>query len=67
MAKDRSTQHGNPLSEFGTYQCSFDDCQITLLGLVIVLGNFTTLIYYDPNFLTEKEDAPGPPQWVYFT
>ena len=67
VAKDRGTQHGKHLLELWTYQCSSDACQITLSGLAIVLANFTTLIYYDPHFLTDKEDAPGPPQWVYFT
>ncbi|KAI0713131.1 Choline/ethanolaminephosphotransferase [Cerioporus squamosus] len=40
---------------------------ITLTGLCLVLGNFATLIYYDPKFLTEKEGADGPPNWIYFT
>jgi hypothetical protein len=25
------------------------------------------MLYYDPHYLTEKEGASGPPQWVYFT
>lgn len=33
----------------------------------MVLINFATLVYYDPNYLAEKGGADGPPQWVYFT
>ncbi|KAG2144675.1 CDP-alcohol phosphatidyltransferase-domain-containing protein [Suillus bovinus] len=40
---------------------------ITLLGLCIVVFNVITLLYYDPLYLTEKDGAPGPPQWIYFT
>ncbi|OJA19270.1 hypothetical protein AZE42_04494 [Rhizopogon vesiculosus] len=40
---------------------------ITLLGLCIVLFNILTLLYYDPLYLTEKDGASGPPQWIYFT
>ncbi|KAK7695143.1 hypothetical protein QCA50_002333 [Cerrena zonata] len=40
---------------------------ITLSGLCMVLINFATLVYYDPNYLAEKGGATGPPQWVYFT
>ncbi|KAH9932117.1 Choline/ethanolaminephosphotransferase [Epithele typhae] len=40
---------------------------ITLTGLCLVLTNFATLLYFDPKFLTDKEGAEGPPQWVYFT
>lgn len=36
-------------------------------GLCMVLLNFLTLLYYDPAYLTEKESAEGPPQWIYFT
>ncbi len=41
--------------------------KITLTGLSLVLANFATLVYYDPKFLTEKEGADGPPNWIYFT
>jgi len=40
---------------------------ITLSGLLIVVANFATLLYYDPHYLTEKDGATGPPQWIYFT
>ncbi|KAG2356867.1 hypothetical protein BDR07DRAFT_1422139 [Suillus spraguei] len=40
---------------------------ITLLGLCIVAFNVITLLYYDPLYLTEKDGAVGPPQWIYFT
>lgn len=40
---------------------------ITLLGLCIVVFNVVTLLYYDPLYLTEKDGATGPPQWIYFT
>ncbi|KAG0706676.1 CDP-alcohol phosphatidyltransferase-domain-containing protein [Suillus ampliporus] len=40
---------------------------ITLLGLCIVVFNVSTLLYYDPLYLTEKDGATGPPQWIYFT
>lgn len=40
---------------------------ITLLGLCIVAFNVVTLLYYDPLYLTEKDGATGPPQWIYFT
>ncbi|KDR86099.1 hypothetical protein GALMADRAFT_235335 [Galerina marginata CBS 339.88] len=40
---------------------------ITLTGLSIVFFNFFTLLYYDPMYLTEKNGAEGPPQWVYYT
>lgn len=40
---------------------------ITLLGLCIVVFNVVTLLYYDPLYLTEKDGAIGPPQWIYFT
>ncbi|KAF4573669.1 hypothetical protein EYR36_008187 [Pleurotus pulmonarius] len=40
---------------------------ITLSGLCLVLLNFLTMLYYDPNYLTLKGGASGPPQWVYFT
>lgn len=53
--------------ELRACRCSLDDCQITLSGLMIVLVNFATMMYYDPHYLNDKEDAPGPPQWVYFT
>lgn len=43
------------------------DWQITLLGLLIVVTNFATMLYYDPHYLTEKDGATGPPQWIYFT
>ncbi|KIP05510.1 hypothetical protein PHLGIDRAFT_128827 [Phlebiopsis gigantea 11061_1 CR5-6] len=36
-------------------------------GLMMVVLNFATLLYYDPAYLIEKEGAGGPPQWVYFT
>ncbi|KIK62271.1 hypothetical protein GYMLUDRAFT_42209 [Collybiopsis luxurians FD-317 M1] len=39
---------------------------ITLSGLCIVIINFITLLYYDPNYLTEKGGAYIP-QWIYFT
>ena len=41
--------------------------QITLSGLCLVLLNFATLMYFDPDYLSEKEGASGPPRWVYFT
>lgn len=41
--------------------------QITLSGLVMVLINFATLIYYDPDYLSEKGGATDPPRWIYFT
>ncbi|KAG5728742.1 hypothetical protein E4T56_gene18606 [Termitomyces sp. T112] len=40
---------------------------ITLTGLIIVIINFLTMIYYDPLYLTEKGGATGPPNWIYFT
>ncbi|GJE98858.1 choline/ethanolaminephosphotransferase [Phanerochaete sordida] len=40
---------------------------ITMSGLCMVLLNFATLLYYDPGYLTEREGAEGPPQWIYFT
>lgn len=40
---------------------------ITLSGLLIVCINFSTMLYYDPLYLTEKGDASGPPNWIYFT
>lgn len=40
--------------------------QITLSGLSIVILNFMTLIYYDPDYSTEKGGAQVP-QWIYFT
>ncbi|KAF7971030.1 hypothetical protein HWV62_22229 [Athelia sp. TMB] len=40
---------------------------ITLSGLLIVVVNFATMLYYDPHYLTEKDGAHGPPQWIYFT
>lgn len=44
---------------------------ITLTGLSIVLLNFSTLLYYDPLYLTEKDATDGRPhelpQWIYFT
>ncbi|CAL1694727.1 unnamed protein product [Somion occarium] len=40
---------------------------ITLSGLCMVLLNFAMLIYYDPEYLSEKGGADGPPHWVYFT
>ena len=33
----------------------------------MVVINFATLVYFDPEYLAEKEGASGPPQWVYFT
>ncbi len=41
--------------------------QITLTGLMIVIINFATMLYYDPVYLTEKGGAVGPPQWLFFT
>lgn len=41
--------------------------EITLLGLSLVGFNFLTLLYYDASYLTEKDGANGPPQWIYFT
>lgn len=38
-----------------------------MLGLCIVVFNVVTLLYYDPLYLTEKDGATGPPQWIYFT
>lgn len=32
-----------------------------------MLANFATLLYYDPKYLTEKDGAEGPPNWIYFT
>ncbi|KAF8586240.1 choline ethanolaminephosphotransferase [Ramaria rubella] len=40
---------------------------ITLLGLCIVMINFATLLYYDPQFLAEYGGANGPPHWIYYT
>ncbi|KAI0079539.1 choline ethanolaminephosphotransferase [Panus rudis PR-1116 ss-1] len=40
---------------------------ITLCGLCMVLLNFATLVYYDPEYLSDKGGAEGPPRWVYFT
>jgi len=40
---------------------------ITLTGLSLVFMNFLTMVYYDPQFLTPKQGAVGPPQWVYYT
>ncbi|EGN93675.1 hypothetical protein SERLA73DRAFT_189407 [Serpula lacrymans var. lacrymans S7.3] len=40
---------------------------ITLLGLLIVVFNLGTLLYYDPLYYTEKDGATGPPRWIYFT
>ena len=44
-----------------------DFLQITLSGFCLVLLNFATLMYFDPDYLSEKEGASGPPRWVYFT
>ncbi|OCH95703.1 Choline/ethanolaminephosphotransferase [Obba rivulosa] len=40
---------------------------ITLSGLCMVLLNFTTLLFYDPEYLAEKGGATGPPRWIHFT
>ncbi|KAI0783172.1 Choline/ethanolaminephosphotransferase [Abortiporus biennis] len=40
---------------------------ITLSGLCMVLINFATLIYFDPEYLSEDGSSNGPPHWVYFT
>lgn len=40
---------------------------ITALGLGLVVFNLSTLFYYDPQYLTERDGATGPPKWVYFT
>ncbi|THH31035.1 hypothetical protein EUX98_g3163 [Antrodiella citrinella] len=40
---------------------------ITLSGLMMVLINFATLIYYDPDYLSERGGATDPPRWIYFT
>ncbi|KAF8636169.1 hypothetical protein AX17_003741, partial [Amanita inopinata Kibby_2008] len=41
---------------------------ITLTGLFIVFINFLSLLYFDPEYLTQKRGAPTvPPQWLYFT
>ncbi|KAG8984872.1 hypothetical protein FRB94_010715 [Tulasnella sp. JGI-2019a] len=40
---------------------------ITFLGLCLVLTNLATMIYYDPQYLTEKGGATGPPNWVYYS
>ncbi|KAF8715619.1 hypothetical protein AX14_012562 [Amanita brunnescens Koide BX004] len=41
---------------------------ITLTGLSIVFLNFISLLYYDPEYLTQKHGAPSPPpNWLYFT
>ncbi|KAK2465438.1 hypothetical protein APHAL10511_002792 [Amanita phalloides] len=41
---------------------------ITLTGLLIVFLNFLSLLYYDPEYLTQKHGAPSPPpNWLYFT
>ncbi|KAG9020516.1 hypothetical protein FS837_008135, partial [Tulasnella sp. UAMH 9824] len=40
---------------------------ITALGLGLVVFNLSTLFYYDPQYLTEKDGATGPPKWVYFS
>lgn len=46
-----------------------DRCdQITLTGLFIVFLNFLSLLYYDPEYLTQKHGAPSPPpNWLYLT
>jgi ethanolaminephosphotransferase len=41
--------------------------QITLSGLIIVVLNFTSLLLYDPAYVTQKGGATGPPKWLYFT
>jgi ethanolaminephosphotransferase len=38
-----------------------------LTGLCLVVANLATMVYYDPNYLTEKGGATGPPNWIYFT
>ncbi|TDL26422.1 Choline/ethanolaminephosphotransferase [Rickenella mellea] len=40
---------------------------ITLTGLSLVFINFLTMLVCDPAYLTPKEGAAGPPQWLYFT
>ncbi|KAJ3483154.1 hypothetical protein NLI96_g6509 [Meripilus lineatus] len=40
---------------------------ITLSGFCLVLLNFATLMYFDPDYLSEKDGATTPPRWVYFT
>ncbi|KAM6498880.1 Choline/ethanolaminephosphotransferase [Amanita muscaria] len=41
---------------------------ITLTGLLIVIVNFLTLLFYDAEYLTLQRGAPSPPpNWLYFT
>ncbi|KAG8219253.1 hypothetical protein J3R82DRAFT_92, partial [Butyriboletus roseoflavus] len=40
---------------------------ITLLGLLIVMLNFLSLLIYDPLYYTDKDGPAGLPQWIYFT
>jgi len=40
---------------------------ITLSGFTLVFINFLTLIYYDSEYLTEKDGAGSLPRWIYFT
>ncbi|CCM01447.1 uncharacterized protein FIBRA_03499 [Fibroporia radiculosa] len=35
-------------------------------GLILVLINFATLVYFDPAYLVD-EDGVGPPKWIYLT
>lgn len=40
--------------------------KITATGLSLVIFNFFTLMYFDPEYLMPKYGAVGPPQWIYF-
>ncbi len=55
------------LMHFLVIHCLSCFLQITLTGLILVLVNFATLLYYDYQYLGEERHASGPPRWLYFT
>ncbi|KAI0347934.1 Choline/ethanolaminephosphotransferase [Trametopsis cervina] len=40
---------------------------ITMTGLLMVVINFATMLYYDPTYVGQKGGATGPPNWIFFT
>jgi ethanolaminephosphotransferase len=67
LATDHCSQYRTFLAPSVKSAIRIKLAQITLLGLCIVAFNVLTLLYYDPLYLTEKDGATGPPQWIYFT
>lgn len=66
MAKVRRTQHSESVS---LHKQRLTDAlaKITFTGLSLVFINFFTMILFDPKYLTTKEGAAGPPQWIFYT